>query len=130
MKFLISIVTFCAVTTFANSAAAESVATKDVNLTVSDVYIPGGFSQNTDAYVIVSGMFPNSCYKWNKAEVTSPTPLIQEVKATATVAQSICLMVMVPYQEEVNLGRLVSGTHTLRFLNGDGTSFEKTLTVE
>jgi hypothetical protein len=75
-------------------------------------------------------MFPNSCYSWKPAQVTSPTPFVHEVKAQASVVQQMCLMVMIPFQKDVDLGTLASGTHTLRFVNGDGTYFEKSLTIE
>ena len=112
------------------TATADQAPKKEVVIGVSEVYVPGGFSTSTDAYVIVSGMFPNSCYKWARAEVATPKAMFHEVQSIATVSQAMCLMVMVPYSKEVNLGRLESGEHTLRFLNGDGTYFEKTLAVE
>lgn len=114
-----------------NSAFADAKpATKEVSLAVSEVYVPGGFSSTTDAYVIVSGMFPNSCYSWARADVTNVSPLFHEVRAVANVSQQMCLMVLVPYTQEVKLGRLQSGDHTLRFVNSDGTYFEKSLKVE
>jgi hypothetical protein len=39
-------------------------------------------------------------------------------------------MVLVPFTKEVKLGKLNSGKHTLKFLNGDGTYLEKTMAVE
>ncbi|MGE0171052.1 hypothetical protein [Nocardioides sp.] len=97
---------------------------------VNDAYIPGGFGSDSDAYVIVSGMFPNSCYRWNRADVKAVSTTVHEVRSIATVSQTMCLMVLVPYSKEVSLGRLQPGEHTLRFMNGDGTHFEKTLVVE
>jgi hypothetical protein len=129
MKSLISaLVLMASVSTTAFAQAAP--ATKEVTIALSEVYVPGGFSPATDAYVIVSGMFPNSCYRWARAEVNNTGPLTHEVKSIATVSQTMCLMVLVPYTKEVNLGRLQTGDHTLRFVNGDGTYFEKTLKVE
>ena len=112
-----------------SSFAAEPT-TREVTLGVSDVFIPGGIGPETDAYVVVSGMFPNSCYKWDRSEVNHTSPNFHEVRSVATVSQTMCLMVLVPYSKEVALGRLGSGEHTLRFVNGDGTYFERTLEVE
>ena len=42
----------------------------------------------------------------------------------------MCAMHMVPFQKDVDLGRLQSGQHTLRFLNSDGTYFDQLITVE
>ena len=110
-------------------ASAEPV-TKDVVVSVHDVFVPDRVEQGTEAKVIVSGMFPNSCYRWARAEVAESTPTLRLVQAHATVTQTMCLMVLVPFSKEVNLGRLPSGTHTLRFVNGDETYFERTLIVQ
>lgn len=112
------------------SAFATEPTIREVTIGVSDVFIPGGFGPETDAYVVVSGMFPNSCYRWSRSEVEHTNPTFHEIRSIATVSQTMCLMVLVPYSKEVTLGRLVSGEHTLRFVNGDGTYFERSLIVE
>ena len=103
---------------------------KDVQVSVSDAFIPGGFDSTADAYVVVNGIFPNGCYKWKKAEVNSKDAFNHDITSTASVSQGMCLMVLVPFTKEVRLGKLDSGKHTLHFVNGDGTYLEKTLTVE
>jgi hypothetical protein len=115
---------------FLPMAHADQPLTKEVNITINEVYVPGGFSSETDAYVIVSGVFPNSCYRWGRSEVESPRANLYEVRSFANVTQAMCLMVLVPYSKEVRLGRLPAGEHTLRFVNGDGTYMERTVTVE
>ncbi|NJL24385.1 MAG: hypothetical protein HC902_03885 [Calothrix sp. SM1_5_4] len=132
MKRLLTAMALIASIGSASSAMAASAQpnTKEVNISVNDAYVPGGFSSDTDAYVVISGVFPNSCYRWNRAEVTDKTATNHEVKAYAMVSESMCLMVLVPYTQEVKLGRLQRGEHTLRFVNGDGTYFEKNLVVE
>lgn len=114
----------------ASVAAAEEFKTKEVVASINDVYIPGGFSSDADAYVVMSGVFPNSCYKYERADVTHPAAETHEVAAIAEVSQGMCLMVMVPWTRDVSLGRLDRGNHTLRFRNGDGTYFERTVEVE
>jgi hypothetical protein len=111
-------------------ASAEAVQTKIVPIGLNNVFVPGGFGPDSEAYVIASGIYPNTCYKWDRADVANIDPLTHEVRTFAQVAQTICLMVLVPYSQEIGLGKLASGTHTLRFLGGDGTYFERTLTVE
>jgi hypothetical protein len=103
---------------------------KEVIVGISDALVPGGFDSQTDAYVIESGVFPNGCYKWKRAEVTNPKANLLEVRTIASVSQGMCLMVLVPFTKEVKLGKLEAGTHTVRFVNGDGTYLERTLTVE
>ena len=39
-------------------------------------------------------------------------------------------MVLVPFQNDVRLGKLAAGEHTLKFLSGDGTYLEKKITIE
>jgi hypothetical protein len=127
MKYLIAgLILLNAVTVNAGTAPPS----KDVTLTISEVYVPEVTSPAANAFVVLSGLFPNSCYSWKGATVTSPTPMVHEIKSVASVVQQMCLMVMIPYQKEVFLGRLQQGSHTLRFVNGDGTFFERTLTVE
>jgi len=97
-------------------------------INVSNASIPSGLD-NTEPVAIVSGLFPNSCYSWQAAEVTEVSPLVHEVKSFANVRTGMCLMVIVPFSEEVALGKFTTGRHTVRFLNGDGTYMEKTVDV-
>jgi hypothetical protein len=114
---------------FADGGELES---KEVVVGVSDVLVPGGFDSSTDAYVIESGVFPNGCYRWKRAEVTAVADQknLHEIRTIASVSQGMCLMVLVPFTKEVKLGKLSPGVHTLRFVSGDGTYLERTLTIE
>ncbi len=110
-------------------AAGESPQEKEVVISLSDAYVPGGFDSNSDSYVIANGLFPNGCYRWKRSEV-SHNGNIHEVKSVASVSQGMCIMVLVPFTKEVRLGKLDSGNHTVRFVNGDGTFMEKQLVIE
>ncbi|MCX7675079.1 MAG: hypothetical protein N2Z70_04530 [Bdellovibrionaceae bacterium] len=103
---------------------------KEVMIGISDVFVPSGFDSQSDAYVVVSGIFPNGCYRWSKAEVKHVSKTEHEVRSFATVQPGMCLMVLVPFTKEVALGTLESGTHKVKFVNGDGTWLEKNLIVE
>lgn len=134
-KFLNSLnVAVVALSLFAVSpfvqAEEPSPQTRDVVISVSDVFIPGGFDSEADAFVVASGMFPNGCYRWKGSEVKNVDAMTHEVQSTATVNQGMCIMVLVPFSKEIRLGKLQTGNHTLRFLNGDGTFLERTLQVE
>ena len=96
---------------------------------VSDVYIPTELKSNGDAYVVVNGMFPNSCYRFKQADVKNKSATEHEIRVIASVTKTMCLMVLVPFSKEVALGRLERGTHRLRFVNGDGTYFEREMNV-
>ena len=105
-------------------------ATREVTIGVSDVFVPGGFDSQTDAYVVANGIFPNGCYRWKGAQVKNVDNFHHEIQSSALVSQGMCLMVLVPFTKEIRLGRLSSGEHKLKFLNGDGTYLEKTMNVE
>ncbi|MGZ3796142.1 MAG: hypothetical protein ACXVB1_07255 [Pseudobdellovibrionaceae bacterium] len=113
------------------SASAQAAVTEiERQIGISDVYVPGGFDSNSSAYVVANGVFPNSCYRWSRSEVRHVDAFHHEVKSIASVSQGMCLMVMVPFTKEISLGKFESGKHTLRFLNGDGTYLEKTMSIE
>ncbi len=112
------------------SASQDVPAVREVTVGISDAFVPGGFDSKDDAYVVVSGMFPNGCYRWKGAEVRHLDSLNHEVVSLANVSQGLCTMALIPFTQEVRLGVLESGTHHLRFLNGDGTYLQKTMTVE
>lgn len=131
MKLSILLTSILAV--FALSAgASEDVKSKDVAIGVNDVYVPGGFDSESDVFVVVSGVFPNSCYSWKEASVSKDKDdaAITNVQTMAAVSQGMCLMVLVPFQKEVQLGVLGSGSHVVRFLSGDGTYLQKTIEIE
>lgn len=99
---------------------------------LNGAFVPGGFDSGSDAFVIVSGIFPNTCYNWNGTEInqTEGSQVI-EIQAKALVNQGVgCMRVLVPYQREVYLGKLEAGEYQLRFSNGDGTSFTEKLVIQ
>lgn len=112
------------------TGTATSLVTKDVTIGLNDVYVPGGFDSEADAYVVASGIFPNGCYKWKEADVKHVDTFNHEVQSVASVSQGMCIMVMIPFTKEIRLGKMASGSHSLKFINGDGTYLSKTLVVE
>lgn len=112
------------------TANADFSLTKEVIIGINDAYVPGGFSSDTDAFAVVSGTFPNSCYSWVRADVTNKSAMFHEIRSLANVTEAMCLMVIIPFSKEVRLGKLSSGEHTLRFISGDGTYFDRTFAVE
>lgn len=110
--------------------AEEIPSEKEVPVGISGAYIPAGFDSTSDTFVIVNGVFQNGCYKWKRAERTTRDEFTHEIRSIASVTQGMCIMVLIPYQKEVRLGKLATGKHTLKFLNGDGTYLEKTMVVE
>ena len=111
-------------------AGQEAPQEKEVQIGISGAYIPAGFDSNSDAFVVVNGVFQNGCYKWKRADVIRKGEFSHEINSIASVSQGMCIMVLVPFQKEVHLGKFSTGKHTLRFNNGDGTYLEKTMIVE
>lgn len=110
--------------------AEDTPPPREVQIGVSDVFVPGGFDSETDAYVVANGIFPNGCYRWKGADVSSVDKFNHEIRAKAMVSQGMCLMVLIPFTKEIRLGKLASGQHNLKFIGGDGTYLEKSLKVE
>ncbi len=126
LSFLVlSIVIFAS----SHSLAGEG-SSKLMQIGISDVFIPAGFDSASDVYVVASGVFPNGCYRWSHADVVHKDAYSHEVRSMANVSQGMCIMVLVPFSKEVKLGKFGAGKHTLKFLNGDGTYLEKTLSIE
>jgi hypothetical protein len=113
-----------------SQAAHAGAEERIVSVGFSDAFIPSGFDSNSDTFVVASGLFPNGCYRWKEAEVNHPTANLHEIRASATVSQGMCLMVLVPFTKEIHLGKLSVGLHAVRLLNGDGTYIEKQLRIE
>lgn len=130
MKTTITITTSIIILAMTAFAQAEGQPPKDVVVPINEAFVPGGFDSQSDAFVVVSGIFPNGCYRWKNAEVKNVSQFVHEVTSHALVNQGMCLMVLVPFSKDVRLGQLDQGTHSLRFVNGDGTYMEKTLTIE
>ena len=132
MKLSILLTAILAAFTFSAGAATDVLDTKDVAIGISDAYVPGGFDSESDVFVIVSGVFPNSCYSWKEANVAKDdkNANVTNVQTMASVSQGMCLMVLVPFQKEVQLGVLGEGSHVVRFMSGDGTYLEKTIEIE
>jgi hypothetical protein len=112
-----------------SALADEPPRSKEVVVDISSVYIPNGFGTN-DPFAVISGIFPNSCYAFKGVQVTNLTPTLHEVRATATVRQGMCLMILIPYSEEAPLGKLDRGTHTLRFMSSNGTYTERSVEIQ
>lgn len=124
-----------AVAMFGSAVSAQAVTvnsgdTREVVVSIGDVYIPSGFDSASDAFVVVNGLFPNTCYSWKTAAITHLSATDHEIRSIATVKEGICMMMLVPFQHEVQLGRLSRGKHMLRFVGGDGTYVQKQLTIE
>lgn len=112
------------------SAVVTAREEREVDVGVSSLFVPPGFDSNSETYVVASGVFPNSCYRWSRATVNTNADGVIEVQPKAKVRSGMCMMVLVPFSTEVALGKLSTGEHIVRFLGGDGTYLEKKIVIE
>jgi hypothetical protein len=112
------------------TAYAEEVVINQVGVGIMDVYVPSSLKADADAYVVVNGLFPNTCYSLNRVEVSHTSQFAHQIRTVADVRSGICYRVLVPFNQEVQLGKLKAGNHALIFVADDGTSFEKTIVLK
>ena len=103
---------------------------KETAVNFSQIFVQKINLEDETVLVLTNGFFPNSCYEWSHSSVSHPTPYVHEVRGFANVTQDICLMMIQPFTQDIRIGRLEPGTHTVRVINGDGTRFEKEIIVE
>jgi hypothetical protein len=100
---------------------------KVVAVNMSDVLMPSTVRANEDnVKIVVSGLFQNGCYAFEKIDYrTAGDGFTHQVRTLATVSPGLCIMVLVPFTKEFNVGKLEAGQHVFRFYNGDETYIEK-----
>ncbi|HEY8278784.1 MAG TPA: hypothetical protein VIH99_04130 [Bdellovibrionota bacterium] len=130
MKSLLIIAAAAMTFTFSAPASARDGDVHEKVIGISDVYVPSNFDSRSDAFVVVNGWFPHSCYKLKSVKVDHLGPTLHQVTTVANVTEGLCLTVIIPFHKEVQLGKLNVGEHKIQFMNGDGTYMEKQLTIE
>lgn len=80
-------------------------------------------------FIIATGWFSDSCYRWSRFEVSEPSTKVHYVRSYANVAEGLCLMVMVPFRQALAMENLEEGQHTVKFLNDDRVVSELNFTV-
>ncbi len=97
------------VTTLAYAAGPVSVLAP-----VDDLFIPIGFDSNDSAEIIVTGHFPNLCYKSPQTKVVFDGKKINvTVEALRYQDDTICAEIIVPFIETVSLGILNKGKYDI-----------------
>lgn len=86
-----------------------------VPVSLSSAYIPGGFDNNDRAELVVEGMFPSTCYRVGpyekKIDLTTKELSITQ---TAYKYKGMCLMMLVPFSQTVNLGIMKASTYAVK----------------
>ncbi|MEO0336344.1 MAG: hypothetical protein AAF202_08110 [Pseudomonadota bacterium] len=135
MKFLIlclSMMMGSATLAAAPTAYDEVRESREIAVNISDALVPTRVdAYREDVKVQISGLFNNTCYSFNRVMTTQEKSTNTYVVQTmADVQSGHCLMVLVPFMKEVNLGTFERGEFTVRFMNGDNTFFEKKVVSE
>lgn len=129
LVFLIVIGSLLSGTCIAQSWSSPLTTTKKVVVAVQDAYFVKQDNKSTSSFV-VNGLFPNSCYSVAGIKVDHEEDLLHTVRLYANVQQGVCMMVLIPFTVEGHLGPLSPGSHTVKFVSGDGTSFVKTVLIK
>lgn len=97
--------------------AAENEIPKviEVPAPVKAVFTPKGFDDNDNAELVVSGAYPNSCYKVGptRVSVNKETKKIEVEVISYFSMSSYCLMVYSPFTQVVSLGILNQGDYSV-----------------
>jgi len=83
-----------------------------IDAPVDHLFVPEGFDNNDNVEFVVTGVFPNPCYKRNKVVVDVVGDVIDvKVSAIASEDDQACPDMIVPFKEVVSVGNLQSGDY-------------------
>ncbi len=110
MKFVIIISSIL----FAGAVWADNSPTL-VSVEAARAFIPVGFDDNDIVQVTVTGVFPSNCYKVGPATaVVDPATLTIQVAQSAYFYGGICLPILVPFSQTINVGIAQPGTYQVQ----------------
>ena len=77
-------------------------------------YVADGFDSNDNVQIVMEGVFPDTCYKPGPAyaRVNDETRTIH-VRATAYLYDGLCLRMIVPYHQVLDIGILRQGNYKI-----------------
>jgi hypothetical protein len=104
---------FAAHFAMAENAPADSTQPNVVGVPLANAYIPNGFDNKNRVRLMVDGFFPNTCYRIREPQVTNTGSAIT-VTQTALKYNGPCLMMMVSYSQQVNVGILKASDYTVK----------------
>lgn len=113
-------------------ASINPMESREVIVNVNEALVPSKVeAYRENVKVQISGFFNNTCYSFNRVMTTQEkSTYTYIVETVADVQSGHCLMVLVPFMKEVNLGTFEPGIFKVRFMNGDKTFFEKQVVAE
>jgi hypothetical protein len=90
--------------------------TQIIDAPVDHLYVPAGFDNNDNIELVVTGLFPNPCYKRNDVKVEVNGDII-DIKVTSILSgddkSTMCAAMVVPFKENVIVGNLQGGDYQI-----------------
>ena len=94
--------------------AGEFAEPKLVQNLFSESYIPKGFDNNDLVQIVAEGVFSNGCYKPGKIAVhVDENKKVIHVDPYAYIYSGLCIQVMVPYHQVLDIGILRGGNYKI-----------------
>ncbi len=87
-----------------------------ISVPLKKAYIPTGFDDNDHVQLVVTGEFPDSCYKLGPVTAKVTAAKI-EVTQAAYRDSGVCLDMIVPFNQVVDLDRLPSSNYEVQDTN-------------
>jgi hypothetical protein len=104
---------------------------KEILFYVSDTIVPSKAKIKEEVKAVVSGLFPNSCYRYSRSKVERDEENnVVSISTYAIVSPGMCLTVIVPFTKEVKMGFFEPGEYKVKFLGPDDTFTEKRMIIE
>lgn len=86
-----------------------------VTVAIQKAFIPEGFDDNDRTQVTVEGFFPNTCYKVGPyATKVDPKTRTITIQQQAYHYNGVCLQMLVPFNQTIDLGIITAGEYSLR----------------
>ena len=111
MKKLLSV--FLAVFTLAGARASEDTSPELVSIPLAKAFVPIGFDDNDHVQVVVTGEFPDTCYKLGPVTAKKTASGI-EILQQAYRHNGGCLDMMVSFSQVVDLDLLKAGDYEIK----------------
>ncbi len=89
--------------------------TQVIDAPVDHLFVPAGFDNNDNIELVVTGEFPNPCFKRNDVKVEVNDDII-DIKVTAVVSDdksTMCAAMIVPFKENILVGNLQGGDYKI-----------------
>jgi hypothetical protein len=104
-----------------NAQSNDDGQPEKVNESFKTAYIPDGFDSNDKVEIVGEGVFRNSCYReaFTNAKLDREKKVITVDPKAYRYESPLCLTMLVPYKQVIDLGVLDAGDYTLKQESGE-----------